>query len=274
MTATIASELEVKGNGPPDVGDGLRLQILGPLRLWRHDVELEPGSRRQAYLLAVLLARVGRPTSKDELIDLIWGDDVPETARNIVHKYVGTLRHLLEPTLPARATGSFLLRRGDSYLLAADAKTLDVVAFRQSVCAAADAFSRDCFAASLDRYTDALALWSGPAGNGLSPGPGSLGIFARLNGEFFDACTAAAALAVSVGRPERVVPALYLATTIDPWHEPVHAGLITTLGAAGRQAEALSVYREIRERLIEDLGISPGRALEDAYRAVLDPISI
>src|SRR5262245_63054855 len=109
----------------------LRLQILGPLRLWRHNIELEPGSRQQAYLLALLLARVGRPTSKDELIDLMWGDDVPETARNIVHKYVGTLRHLLEPTLPARATGSYLLRRGDSYLLAAGPCALDLIAFRQ-----------------------------------------------------------------------------------------------------------------------------------------------
>src|SRR5262245_31605908 len=63
----------------------LRLQILGPLRLWRGGAEVDAGPRQQAYLLALLLARVGRPTSTAELIDLIWGDDVPASALNVIH---------------------------------------------------------------------------------------------------------------------------------------------------------------------------------------------
>ena len=55
-------------------GDQIRLQILGPLRVWRGDVELETGPRQQARLLAILLARAGRPVSAGELIDMIWGD--------------------------------------------------------------------------------------------------------------------------------------------------------------------------------------------------------
>jgi pimeloyl-ACP methyl ester carboxylesterase len=47
------------------------MQILGPLRLWRNGIELEPGSRQQAHLLSLLLARVDRPTSKD------WGSGQP-----------------------------------------------------------------------------------------------------------------------------------------------------------------------------------------------------
>jgi DNA-binding response OmpR family regulator len=54
----------------------------------------------QAYLLALLLARVGRPTSTSELIDLIWRDDVPTSALNVIQKYVGALRRVLEPLLP------------------------------------------------------------------------------------------------------------------------------------------------------------------------------
>ena len=60
-----------------------------------------------------------------------------------------------------------------------------------------------------------------------------------------------------------------------PWHEPVQTSLITTLGAAGRKVEALSVFRAVRARLADDLGLDPGRALETAHRRVLsqDPIS-
>ena len=61
-------------------------------------------------------------------------------------------------------------------------------------------------------------------------------VFAALNDEFFDACVAAAELAVSLGRPERVLAPLHLAATMAPLHEPVQAGLIAVLGAAGRQA--------------------------------------
>jgi DNA-binding SARP family transcriptional activator len=51
---------------------------------------------------------------------------------------------------------------------------------------------------------------------------------------------------------------LHLAAAIGPLHEPVHASLIATLGAAGLQAEALSVFRTVRTRLAQDLGIDPG----------------
>jgi DNA-binding SARP family transcriptional activator len=52
-------------------GGAVRLQVLGPLRVWRGDVELDPGPPQQAYLLALLLARAGLPVSQAELIDLI-----------------------------------------------------------------------------------------------------------------------------------------------------------------------------------------------------------
>ncbi|MFC0552520.1 winged helix-turn-helix domain-containing protein [Planotetraspora thailandica] len=111
----------------------LRLQILGPLRLWRGGVELEAGPRQQAYLLALLLAGQGRPISTGELVDLIWDEDAPVSAVNVLHKYVGTLRRLLEPALSIRESGSYLRRRGNGYLFVADAGLLDLADFRGRV---------------------------------------------------------------------------------------------------------------------------------------------
>jgi len=252
-----------------DSAGAVRLQILGPLRLWRDGVELDAGPRQQAYLLALLLAREGRPTSAAELVDLIWGEGAPASALNALHKYIGSLRRLLEPTLPARGTGSHLLRRGNGYLFTAGPGALDLASFREFVAAAEAELSAGRRERALDRYADALALWTGPAGDGLAHGPAAMSIFAGLNDEFFDTCTAAAELAVSLGRPDRVSAPLHLAATIAPLHEPVQAGLITILGAAGRQVEALSVFRTVRARLAQDLGLDPGQALEDAHRQVL-----
>jgi DNA-binding SARP family transcriptional activator len=245
------------------------LQILGPLRLWRDGAELDAGPRQQAFLLALLLARVGKPTSTSELIDLIWGDDVPASALNVIQKYIGALRRLLEPAIPARETGSYLHRRGNGYLFTAAAGTLDLVTFRELVNAARVALVQQRQDAALDRYVEALDLWRGPAGNGIADGTSAVPVFAALDDEFCDACTAAAELAVSLRQPARVLPALQLAASVAPFHEPVQAGLVGVLGAAGRQAEALSVFRTVRDRLADELGIDPGPALEDAHRRVL-----
>ncbi|MFF5364746.1 BTAD domain-containing putative transcriptional regulator [Streptomyces scabiei] len=245
------------------------LQILGPLRIWRDGLELGAGPRQQAHLLALLLARTGRPTSTSELIDLVWGDGAPSSAMNILQKYIGALRRLLEPQLPVRETGSYLHRRGSSYLFAAGSATLDLVAFRERVDAARAALTRHDREVALDHYVGALGLWRGPAGDGIAEGTLAATVFAALDNEFYDACTAAAELAVSLGRPERVLAALQLAASMAPFNEPVLAALVGVLGAAGRQAEALSVFRQVRDRLADELGIDPGPALEEAQRRIL-----
>ena len=237
--------------------------------MWRDGVELDAGPRQQAFLLALLLAREGRPISTAELVHLLWGEGAPASALNVVHKYIGALRRLLEPALPVRETGSHLLRRGNGYLFTAGAAELDLVSFRKFVAGADAAVLERSHETALDHYVDALGLWTGPAGDGLAQGPAAMSIFAGLNDEFFDACTAAAELAAALGRPQRVLAPLHLAASIAPLHEPVQAGLITILGAAGRQVEALSVFRIVRSRLAEDLGLDPGQALEAAHRRVL-----
>jgi len=254
---------------PHGGADSPRLRILGPLRVWRGDSELDAGPRQQAYLLALLMARVGQPITTSELIGLIWGDDVPTSALNVIQKYIGALRRLLEPTIPAREPGSYLHRRGNAYLFSAGPDTLDLVAFRELLGAAKAAAARQQHETALDHYVDALGLWQGSAAEGFTHGTTAMAIFAALDDEFRAACTAAADLAVSLRRPQRVLPALRLATKMAPFHEPVQASLISTLGAAGRQAEALSAFRVLRDRLADELGIDPGPALQAAYLGVL-----
>ncbi|MFE5331329.1 BTAD domain-containing putative transcriptional regulator [Embleya sp. NPDC056575] len=251
-------------------GAALRLQVLGPLRVWQDGVELDAGPPQQACVLAVLLARSGEPVSMSELVDLIWAEDVPASAINIVQKYVGALRRLLEPALPAREAGSYLQRRGSSYLFVADAGTLDVVGFRELVDAADRGVEEQRHEAALDGYLAAVGLWHGSAGDGVAYGSTAMAIFAGLDDEFRHACMAAADLAVALGQPERVLPSLQMAARMAPLHEMVQASLIDALAAAGRPAEALSVFRTVRARLAEELGIDPSPVLVAAHLRVLE----
>ncbi|MEV6304567.1 AfsR/SARP family transcriptional regulator [Actinoplanes sp. NPDC051861] len=247
----------------------LRFEILGPLRLWRGETELDAGPHQQRSLLKVLLAAAGQPLGIHDLIGLIWESEPPSSAVNIVHKYVSGLRRVLEPGLAARDCGTYLLRQGGGYRLSLGSAVADLPAFRRHLADAAACESMGAPARALDHYTDALRLVRGPAGGAPAETVRAAAVFTVFDSLFFDAAVAATEIAVRLGRSAEVLPALRLAAGMNPLHEPVHASLITALAAAGRQAEALATYRTIRGLLDEDLGIDPGPALIEAQRRVL-----
>lgn len=256
-------------SSPDEAGEALRLQIMGPLRIWRGETELDGGPRQQRCLLAVLLAREGRPVNTNDLIDLIWGPDSPVSAVNVIHKYVGALRRLLEPDLPLRTSGSYLLRHGAGYRFVAGPRTLDLVVFRRHVAEAKACQGRGEPGPALDQYLGALRLCHGPAGDTLADSAAAAATFAAIDGEFFDAVIAAAEVAVQTRQPTRMIAPLRLAAEMSRLNEPVHASLVTTLAASGHQAEALAVYSAIRARLADELGIDPGHDLQTAQRRAL-----
>jgi DNA-binding SARP family transcriptional activator len=268
---TLPNRLAAPAGG--DVADVRRdlvhLQILGPLRVRRGDTEVDAGPHQQRCLLALLLAREGHPVSRDELIELLWGPASPPSAMNIIQKYVGALRRVLEPGLAPRAAGSYLARHGNSYRFTAGPETLDLALFRRLVAEAKACAGRGELEGALDRYAAALRLSHGPAGDGLADTPAARSTFANLDGEFFDAVLAAAEVAVPLGRSSLLLPPLRRAAEMDPLNEPVQAALVTTLAAAGHRAEALTAYRSIQWQLADGLGMHPGPELQDAYRRVI-----
>ena len=250
--------------------DTLRLQIMGPLRVWRDGVELDAGPRQQRCLLALLIAHEGRRITMTDLIDLMWGPGPPASAVNVIHKYIGAVRRLLEPGLAPRTPGLYIARQETGYRFTAGPQTLDLVAFRRLVAGAAESARQDRLEEALAGYVAALRLGRGPAGENLAESAAATATFAAIDGEFFDAVVDAAGIAGRVGRPAQVLAPLRLAARMGRLHEPVHAGLVTTLGAAGLRAEALAAYRLIRRRLADELGIAPGPDLRQAQRRVLE----
>ncbi|MFC4533535.1 AfsR/SARP family transcriptional regulator [Sphaerisporangium dianthi] len=246
----------------------VRFAVLGPVLGWRDGAELNLGPPRQRAVLAVLLARVGRPTGLAEIVDVLWGQDPPESAVNVVQRHIGALRRLLEPDLPRRAVGRWLVRSGGGYRLDLDAGALDLLRFRALVDRARRGTAGDA-PASVRLFVEALELWRGPAADGISEEIRARPLFAALDQEYLEVLKEAADTALRARTVTRLVPLLQQAAGANPFDEPLHTRLLLALAATGHRAGALAVYRAMYSRLDESLGIGPGPEMRAAHDQVL-----
>ncbi|MFE2970602.1 BTAD domain-containing putative transcriptional regulator [Streptomyces sp. NPDC059340] len=247
----------------------VRFAVLGPVRVWRAGTELHLGRPQERALLALLLVRAGQPVSMSEIVDVLWGRRPPDTAVNVVHRHVGALRRLLEPGLPTRAPGHWLLRDTGGYRLVADSGSLDLLRFRALRVEGRRAASDGAPALAVDLFTEALSLWQGPAAHGIPVEARAHAAFGSLDDERLATVKEAADVALRAGVPGVVLPRLREAAADSPLDEPLMARLMLALSATGQRPEALSTYLTVSDRLADELGIDPGPELRDAHQAVL-----
>ncbi|MEV6375195.1 AfsR/SARP family transcriptional regulator [Micromonospora musae] len=245
--------------------DALSFDVLGPVRVWRGRSEIEPGTRQQRLILALLLVRAGDAVSVAELVDLLWEADPPPSAVNVVHRHVGLLRRRFEPGLPTRAAGSVLIRDGAEYRLRIDGESLDLLRFRRLVAEAAKSSGEPAVAL----YRDALALWRDRVASDLRTGDRVHPDVVAVDRERFAAVRAATDAALRAGCAHLVLPAIRVAAEYEPLDEAVQAGLLQALAADGRRVEALAAYADIEHRLAAELGIRPGFDLRAARDRLL-----
>lgn len=83
----------------------VHFSVLGPVCAWRGPAELHLGPNQQRVILGLLLVRANQLVTIDDLFELLWAQDPPGSAVNVIHKYIGAIRRLLEPDLEARSGG-------------------------------------------------------------------------------------------------------------------------------------------------------------------------
>ncbi|MFJ4621651.1 BTAD domain-containing putative transcriptional regulator [Streptomyces sp. NPDC088812] len=247
----------------------MRFEMLGPVRAWRDGQELDLGFPQQRALLALLLAHTGRPVPTSEILDVLWAERPPASALNVVRRYAGALRRLLEPELPPRAPGGRLRRHPGGYLLEADPDEVDLLRFRELTRQGKRAAATGRPETAAGRFTEALGQWRGPVAMGIPASAREHVQFTAVERELLHTAGLAADAALLCGRAEHVLPALRRAAVLDPLDEALHARLVLSLAACGLQAEALTAYDDVRRRLTAELGIVPGAELAAAHTRVL-----
>ncbi|GAA3183340.1 AfsR/SARP family transcriptional regulator [Streptomyces ramulosus] len=246
--------------------DGLKVEVLGPLRAYAGGRELALGPPKQRATFAILALRGGRAVSRDELIDGIWGASPPATAVGSLHTYLSGLRRALagsgDPSLPLTSS-----RRG--YTLRLDPARLDLAVVERLAAQARDSRARQDPGAAVGAYDRALAHWH--PGSALSGLPGPLAAAHRtwLSELRLSLQLERAESLLSLGRPEPAAAQLQRHVPDNPYHERLSALLMTALSRSGRTADALAHYHGLRRRLADDLGIDPTAELRSLYGSLL-----
>ncbi|MFG2875998.1 ATP-binding protein [Streptomyces sp. NPDC048337] len=236
----------------------MRYAILGNTQAMRGDgTPVAVGGARLRALLTALALRPGRAVPAHLLVAEVWDADPPADAVAALQALVARLR---------RALGHEAVRSVEGgYLLAAEREDVDLYRFERLARAAGEA-PDPAEAAAL--YDEALALWRGPA---LADLPDPAAEAARWDAVRADARRGRLTAALALGGAEQALPELTALCAQHPLDEPLQALRIQALRGAGRPAEALAAYDEVRRTLAAGLGADPGPALRALHAELLAP---
>ncbi|MES5819631.1 BTAD domain-containing putative transcriptional regulator [Streptomyces sp. RG80] len=241
----------------------LRFGLLGPPVLFDAGTAQVLGSPKARALLAALLLEGGRTVSVESLKDALWGGAPPASAQASLHNHVTRLRRLLDDPERLRAVPP-------GYLLRVEQGELDVHVFDTHVAEARAAHAGRDWAGTVRACTDALALWRGSPLSGLPAELGGYAFAQRLREARLLLLELRYDAELAVGdRLDALVLELMSLTAEHPLREAFHRQLMLALHRTGRQAEALAVHRDLRTRLLDELGVEPGAGVREAHVEVL-----
>ncbi|MFD7654293.1 BTAD domain-containing putative transcriptional regulator [Actinosynnema sp. NPDC059797] len=240
-------------------------RVLGPLHVSNGSDrvgKIPPG--RQQVVLGALLLEANRVVSIDHLIDAVWDDSPPATARTQVQICVSALRS----NLAAVDRGDAITTRPPGYLLRVADGELDAQVFARLTGEAESLARAGDPRAAAELLRQALGLWRGPALGGATAGV-LRARAARLDEDRLAVLETSLELELGAGRHRQLVGEISSLVAQHPLRERLRGQLMLALYRSGRQAEALEVYRAGRDVLIEELGLEPGDELRRLESAIL-----
>ena len=237
-------------------------RLLGPVEV-RIGGHVRPlGGSRQEKLLATLLLNTDGMITAGKLVDALWDEHPPDTARNQVHNAIAALRRNLGPARDVVVTD------GAGYRAQVDESQVDVHRFTHAVEHARRQADTGEAGAAVDRLTGALRLWRGPALAGID-GRFAEASAARLDDQRLAARELLAELRLATGDTATAIPELTELVADHPLRENLRRLLILALYRGGRQSDALDLYDRTRALLADELGLDPGPELRELHQQVL-----
>jgi DNA-binding SARP family transcriptional activator len=246
-------------------GMAVGLRILGPIEFLAHDRSVKVGGPREYAVLAVLALRANRTTTVEQLIDAVWGENPPSTARGQIQGCISGLRKLFDDAQAQIAIET----RSAGYQLSVSADELDSERFAALVAVAQRQAGAGELAEAAGSLRTALDLWRGPPLEGVASEyvqrSATLLADARLS-----AIEERVRLDLELGRHDEIGNELRALVAEYPLRERLYGFLMLALYRSGHQAEALEVCRRARVTLIDEIGIDLSPQLQNLERAILN----
>jgi DNA-binding SARP family transcriptional activator len=244
----------------------VRYELLGPLRIVDSDGPAFITAPKVELLLAVLLIRANRPTSTDRLVDEIWLDNPPRRATAGLHVYVSQLRKFLDR--PGESH-SAIVTRAAGYVLELGADELDLSIFLNAMDRGRESAKTGQIDLAAKNFEHALGLWRGDALAALPSRPIISGFLNWLGEKRLECAELAVEAQLLLGGHREMIARLYSLIGRYPLREAFYRQLMLALYRSERQADALKLYQSVRETLDRELGVHPGRSLQELQQAIL-----
>lgn len=247
----------------------MRISLLGPVTIIHNGVEIRLGGRHQRALVSVLAGEIGTVVSAERLIDALWGERPPASARTKLQGCVSALRKQFSSPKQTDVKSQWpLYTRDPGYLFCTNDVSVDLLDYRALLQLASREMDIGRFAAASNNLGAALGLWRGPAYADTRT-PILSAMAAALESGRLLAIERKAECDLHLGRNDSVIEELRLALAANPLREGMRAAMMLALYRSNCRADALESYRAGRVLLREQLGIEPGSVLRRLHELIL-----
>ncbi|MET9774596.1 AfsR/SARP family transcriptional regulator [Streptomyces sp. NPDC006367] len=250
------------------------IEVLGALSVREHGVSITPTAPKPRRVLALLALHADRVVPVSSLIEELWGDEPPRSARTTLQTYVLQLRDLIGEALAKAGEGAvtakdILVTLPGGYRLETRGGRVDFREFEQQADAGYRAMDAEDFTAAARRLREALSLWTGSALADVTAG-NRIGLeVERLEEARLCALDRRIEADLRLGRHRELLSELTVLVSRHRMHESLHGQFMLALHRSGRRGEALNVYQRLRTTLVRELGLEPSATISRLQRSIL-----
>ncbi|MET9497761.1 AfsR/SARP family transcriptional regulator [Streptomyces sp. NPDC006552] len=252
------------------------IEVLGTLAVRENGVSVAPRAPKPRQVLALLALHADQVVPVASLMEELWGDCPPRSARTTLQTYVLQLREMIATALekdpegaPARTPKDVLATAPGGYVLHTSGGSSDVREFDRLAGLGYRAMDAGDFPRAARELGDALALWGGSALADVQSGPQLEMQAKRLEETRLCALDQRIEADLRLGRHRELLGELTVLVSRYRTHENLHAQFMLALHRSGRRSEALDVYQRLRVTLVRELGLEPSSGLRRLQRSIL-----
>jgi SARP family transcriptional regulator, regulator of embCAB operon len=215
-----------------------------------------PTGQKPRQVLALLMANAGKMVLPAVLSEELWGDRPPKTGPATVQTYIYKIRDALGDT--SRPDHEKIIRTvPGGYCFATKPSTVDALAFIESVKVQVPRAGDDerQLRRVLERLEASMALLRGPLLTDVKRGAVLQRFIEGFNEYHKMALLRRIKVCIMLGEYDEVLPELVMLSAAHPCDESYAMWQMLALYRAGRQAEALEIFRKLRSNVIQELGL-------------------
>lgn len=251
----------------------MQITMLGPLEVRKDDGEsVAPSAAKPRQVLAVLALNLGEVVPVSTLVKELWGTNPPRSTLTTLQTYIMQLRRSIQNALAAErgdAAKEVLGTRFGGYVLNMAPDDVDVYRYERLAAAGKRAFDLADYESSSRLLNSALELWRGQALVDILTGPALELEVTRLEESKLSAIETRVDADLAMNRHHSLLSELVMLSARNPLHESLRAKYMIALYRSGRQSDALAAFQDLRNTLIDELGVEPSVRVQRLQQLML-----